>query len=58
MNNYRVVSELTESQIYELTDLYQNEVWSKNRTKQDVTKMLEASDIYILKTGRGDFRGS
>lgn len=47
MENYRIVSELTESQISELTQLYQNEVWSKNRTKQDVAKMLEASDIII-----------
>lgn len=30
-----------------MTDLYINEFWSQNRTRQDVTKMLVASDIII-----------
>jgi len=47
MERYRTVSELTEQQISELTDLYINEFWSQNRTRQDVTKMLVASDIII-----------
>jgi ribosomal protein S18 acetylase RimI-like enzyme len=47
MESYRLVSELTEQQISELTDLYKNEFWSQNRTRQDVTKMLAASDITI-----------
>jgi hypothetical protein len=47
MERYRIVSELTEQQISELTDLYRNEFWSQNRTQQDVAKMLAASDIVI-----------
>lgn len=47
MENYRVISELNEQQISELTDLYQNEFWSKNRTQPEVAKMLRASDIVI-----------
>lgn len=47
MDSYRIVSELTEQQISELTDLYKNEFWSHNRTQQDVAKMLAASDIVI-----------
>ena len=47
MESYRIVSELTEQQISELTDLYRNECWSQNRTTQEVAKMLAASDIVI-----------
>lgn len=47
MESYRIVSELTEQQISELTDLYRNEFWSQNRTTQEVAKMLAASDIVI-----------
>lgn len=47
MESYRIISELTEEQIAELTDLYTNEFWSQNRTRQDVAKMLAASDIVI-----------
>jgi GNAT superfamily N-acetyltransferase len=47
MESYRIVSELAEQQISELTDLYRNEFWSQNRTRQDVAKMLAASDIVI-----------
>lgn len=47
MSNYRIVSKLTEQQISELTELYKNEFWSQNRTQEDVTKMLTASDIII-----------
>jgi len=47
METYQIVSELTEQQISELTDLYRNEFWSQNRTQQDVAKMLAASDIVI-----------
>jgi predicted GNAT family N-acyltransferase len=47
MERYRIVSELTEQQISELTDLYRNEFWSQNRTQPDVAKMLAASDIVI-----------
>ncbi|GAX41255.1 GCN5-related N-acetyltransferase [Tolypothrix sp. NIES-4075] len=44
---YRIVSQLTESQIFELVDLYKNEFWSKKRTHQYVVRMLAASDIII-----------
>lgn len=47
MESYRIISELTEEQIAELTDLYRNEFWSQNRTRQDVAKMVAASDIVI-----------
>lgn len=47
MEQYRTVSELTEQQILELTELYTNEFWSQNRTQQDVAKMLAASNIII-----------
>ena len=47
MESYRIVSELTEQQISELTELYKNEFWSQNRTQPDVAKMLAASDIVI-----------
>ncbi len=47
MESYRIVSELAEQQISELTDLYRNEFWSQNRTRQEVAKMLAASDIVI-----------
>ncbi len=43
----RIVAQLTENQISELVDLYQNEFWSKKRTHQDVVRMLAASDIII-----------
>lgn len=45
--SFRVVDQLTEKQILELVDLYQNEFWSKKRTHQDVRKMLAGSDIII-----------
>ena len=47
MENYRIISQLNEQQISELTQLYKNEFWSQNRTRQDVAKMVEASDIII-----------
>ncbi len=47
MESYRIVSKLTEQQITELIDLYRIEFWSQNRTRQDVEKMLVASDIII-----------
>lgn len=47
MESYRVISELNEQQISELTNLYKNEFWSDKRTEPDVAKMLAASDIVI-----------
>lgn len=45
--NFRFVDHLQEKQIIELVELYKNEFWSKQRTYQDVVKMLNASDIII-----------
>ncbi|MBE9004920.1 GNAT family N-acetyltransferase [Fortiea sp. LEGE XX443] len=45
--DFRFVDNLTEIQIFQLLDLYKNEFWSKQRTYQDVVKMLNASDIII-----------
>lgn len=47
MMNYQIVDHLSENQIVELVDLYKNEFWSKQRTYQNVSKMLAASDIII-----------
>lgn len=49
--NYKVVNQLTKTQIHELVELYKNEFWSKNRKYQGVVKMLEASDIIIALVG-------
>ncbi|BAZ67876.1 MAG: GNAT family N-acetyltransferase [Pelatocladus maniniholoensis HA4357-MV3] len=45
--NYQVVEQLTEAQISDLLDLYKNEFWSHKRTRDQVEKMLAASDIVI-----------
>ena len=45
--NYQVVSQLNETQISELVELYKNEFWSHKRTEEGVVKMLAASDIII-----------
>lgn len=45
--SYRIVSTLTKAQIAELTDLYRQEFWSRDRTEAGVEKMLAASDIVI-----------
>ena len=47
MNSYRIISELNEQQISELIELYTHEVWSQNRSREDVTKMLAASNVVI-----------
>lgn len=44
---YRFVEALTENQILDLMDLYRYEFWSKERTYQDVVKMLAATDLLI-----------
>jgi GNAT superfamily N-acetyltransferase len=44
---YRVVEQLSENQILELLDLYKNEFWSNKRQREDVVKMLAATDIII-----------
>ena len=35
------VHELTDDQIQQLTDLYEKHWWSKGRTREDITKMLQ-----------------
>ena len=47
MDKYRIVEILTESQVSDLMDLYKNEFWSDNRTRQDVVKMLASTDVII-----------
>jgi len=54
LESYRIVSQLTEQQISELTQLYKNEFWSQNRIQQDVAKMLLASDVIIGLVDEGD----
>jgi ribosomal protein S18 acetylase RimI-like enzyme len=44
---YRIVSTLTKPQISELTEMYRQEFWSRDRTEVDVEKMLANSDIVI-----------
>lgn len=46
-SSYRVISQLNEQQVAELTDLYRQEFWSQNRTQEDVAKMLAACDLVI-----------
>ncbi len=45
---------LTELQIHDLLDLYHEESWSKNRTIDDVKKMLETSWIIAIKDQQND----
>lgn len=44
---FQVVSSLTDQQISQLVELYQNEFWSKERTYPDVVRMLAGSDVVI-----------
>jgi GNAT superfamily N-acetyltransferase len=45
--NYRIVDALNESQVSDLMELYQNEIWCDKRTRDDVVKMLAATDVII-----------
>ncbi|MBD1812358.1 GNAT family N-acetyltransferase [Microcoleus vaginatus DQ-U2] len=47
MDNYRIVETLNDSQVSDLMDLYKNEFWSDKRTREDVVKMLAATDVII-----------
>ena len=47
MDKYRIVEILTESQVSDLMELYKNEFWSDKRTREDVVKMLAATDVII-----------
>ncbi|NMG06971.1 GNAT family N-acetyltransferase [Brasilonema sp. UFV-L1] len=44
---YHIITNLTESQISELLELYKNEFWSYERERKDIVKMLAASDIIV-----------
>ncbi|WP_414586478.1 GNAT family N-acetyltransferase [Scytonema sp. PCC 10023] len=44
---YQIIANLTENQISDLLDLYKNEFWSYKRTREDLVKMLAASDIIV-----------
>ncbi|MBW4626160.1 MAG: GNAT family N-acetyltransferase [Brasilonema octagenarum HA4186-MV1] len=44
---YQIVANLTENQVSNLLDLYKNEFWSYKRQREDIVKMLAASDIIV-----------
>ncbi|MCC3439704.1 MULTISPECIES: GNAT family N-acetyltransferase [unclassified Microcoleus] len=54
MDKYRIVETLTESQVSDLMDLYKNEFWCDKRTREDVVKMLAATDVIIGLVDEGD----
>ncbi len=54
MDKYRIVATLTESQVSDLMDLYKNEFWCNKRTREDVVKMLAATDVIIGLVDEGD----
>ncbi|MEG5061461.1 GNAT family N-acetyltransferase [Microcoleus sp. A2-C5] len=54
MDNYRIVETLTESQVSDLMDLYKNEFWCDKRRREDVVKMLAATDVTIGLVDEGD----
>ena len=43
----KTVSTLTDSQLEELVELYKNEFWCRDRTRDDVRQMLENTDVVI-----------
>ncbi|KAB8335437.1 GNAT family N-acetyltransferase [Scytonema tolypothrichoides VB-61278] len=47
MTMYQIVTNLTENQVSDLLDLYKNEFWSYKREREDIVKMLAASDIIV-----------
>ncbi len=54
LDQYRIVETLTESQVSDLMELYKNEFWCDNRTREDVVKMLAATDVIIGFVDEGD----
>ena len=54
LNQYRIVETLTESQISDLMELYKNEFWCDKRNREDVVKMLAATDVIIGLVDEGD----
>ncbi|MEG4015610.1 MULTISPECIES: GNAT family N-acetyltransferase [unclassified Microcoleus] len=51
---YRIVETLTEKQVSDLMDLYKNEFWCDKRRREDVVKMLAATDVIIGLVDEGD----
>jgi GNAT superfamily N-acetyltransferase len=51
---YRIVETLTESQVSDLMDLYKNEFWCDKRKREDVVRMLAATDVIIGLVDEGD----
>ncbi|WP_413160241.1 GNAT family N-acetyltransferase [Capilliphycus salinus ALCB114379] len=45
--NLEIISQLNQSQVKDLVQLYQSTWWGKGRTLEDVEKMLQHSDIII-----------
>ncbi|MCC3406582.1 MAG: GNAT family N-acetyltransferase [Microcoleus sp. PH2017_10_PVI_O_A] len=54
MDKYRIVETLTDSQVSDLMDLYKNEFWCNKRTREDVVRMLAATDVIIGLVDEGD----
>lgn len=54
MDQYRIVETLTESQVSDLMELYKNEFWCDKRNREDVVKMLAATDVIIGLVDEGD----
>jgi len=44
---YKIINKLTKSQKDELYKLYKKQWWTKDRTKEEIKKMLKYSDIII-----------
>jgi len=53
-DSYRIVETLSESQISDLMDLYKNEFWCDQRLREDVVKMLAATDVIVGLVDEGD----
>ncbi|MEG3850165.1 GNAT family N-acetyltransferase [Microcoleus sp. herbarium19] len=54
LDRYRIVETLTESQVSDLMELYKNEFWCDKRNREDVVKMLAATDVIIGVVDEGD----
>jgi GNAT superfamily N-acetyltransferase len=54
MDKYRIVATLTENQVSDLMDLYKNEFWCDKRKREDVVRMLAATDVIIGLVDEGD----
>ncbi|WP_293342278.1 GNAT family N-acetyltransferase [Microcoleus sp. CAWBG58] len=54
MDKYQIVATLTESQVSDLMDLYKNEFWCNKRKREDVVRMLAATDVIIGLVDEGD----